>query len=119
VIETIDDFDVEIGGEDRVIVFTSESQGELASFPEWERADRDLRHFVDDDIPTGTRDFPFQDAGEEWQIEIFEEEGFVYVRENANAFRVPRDAYFEAWERLIARYHPALSLDELFEENDE
>jgi hypothetical protein len=41
----------------------------------------------------------------------------VYVYENdADGFRVPRDLYFAAWEKLIARYNPAISVDELFSE---
>jgi len=103
-----------IGGDDRVVVFWSAARGELARFPAWERADRDLRHFSTEDIPTGTREEPFDDVDDGWRIEIFEEDGFVYIRENMDRFRVARDAYFAAWEALIARYNPAVSLDELF-----
>ena len=114
-IETIDDFEVRVAGEDRAIVFASAVRGELARFPAWERADHDLRHFVSDDIPTGSRAFPFVDVDEGWCITIFEAGGHVYVHENDSAgFRVRRDAYFAAWERLIARYNPAVSLDEVF-----
>jgi hypothetical protein len=116
-IETVHDFDVRVAGDDRVIVFAGDARGELARFPAWERADRDLRHFVADDIPTGTRAAPFEDADEDWRIEIFEEDGYVYVRENdTEGFRVPRDDYFAAWEKLIARYNPAVPLDDLFTE---
>ena len=116
-IETIDDFEVRVAGEDRIIIFASAARGELARFPAWERADRDLRHFVDDDIPTGSRAFPFVDVDEGWRITIFEAGGHVYVHENdSGGFRVPRGAYFAAWERLIARYNPAVALDELFSE---
>jgi hypothetical protein len=115
--ETIDDFEVRVAGDDRVIVFASARRGELARFPAWERADRDLRHFVADDIPTGSHAFPFEDADEGWRIVIFEENAYVYVYENGECFRVPRDAYFDAWETLIARYNPAISLDELFTED--
>jgi len=117
VIETIHDFEVRVAGDDRVIVFASTARGELARFPAWERADRDLRHFVADDIPTGTRAIPFEDVDEAWRIEIFEEDGYVYVRENDDdGVRVPRDDYFAAWESLIARYNPAVPLDDLFTE---
>jgi len=114
--ETIGDFEVRVAGDDRIIVFASAARGELARFPAWERADRDLRHFVADDIPTGSHAFPFEDADEGWRIVIFEESAHVYVYENdSEGFRVPRDDYFAAWETLIARYNPAISLDELFE----
>ncbi len=116
-IETIDDFEVRVAGDDRVIVFASAARGELGRFPAWERADRDLRHFVNDDIPTGSHAFPFEDVDDDWRIVIFEEEGQVYVYENdGDGFRVPRDAYFAAWEKLIARYNPAVPLDEVFGE---
>ena len=113
-IETIRDFEVLIAGDDRVVVFASAARGELARFPAWERADRDLRHFATEDTPPGSRGEPFVDAEEVWRIEIFEEDGFVYVLENEGAFRLPRDAYFAAWEALIARYNPSVSLEELF-----
>ena len=116
VIETIDDFEVRVGGDDRVVVFASAARGVLARFPAWEHADRDLRHFIVDDIPTGSRAEPFVDVDEGWRIEIFEENDFVYVDENGEQFRVPRDAYFAAWEALIARYNPAVSLEDLFGE---
>jgi hypothetical protein len=116
--DTIDDFEVRIAGDDRVIVFASAARGELARFPAWERADRDLRHFADDDIPTGSRDEPFVDADEGWRIEIFETGEHVYVVENGRRFRVPRGDYFAAWEALIARYNPSLSLEELFGEGE-
>ena len=114
--ETIDDFEVRVAGADRVIVFASAAHGGLARFPAWERADRDLRHFVTEDIPTGSRAESFVDVDEAWRIEIFEENGFVYIRENDDEFRVPRHAYFAAWDALIVRYNPAVPLDELFSE---
>ncbi len=114
---SVHDFEVRVAGEDRVVVFASAARGELARFPSWERADRDLRHFVHDDIPTGSRAFPFVDVDERWRITIFEAGGHVYVYENdSGGFRVPRGAYFAAWERLIARYNPAVPLDELLSE---
>jgi hypothetical protein len=118
-VNTIDDFEVQIGGDDRVVVFASAARGELARFPAWERADRDLRHFAVDDIPTGSRDEPFEDADDGWRIEIFEEGEFVHVDENGRRFRVPRDDYFAAWEALIARYNPSISLEDLFRDGDE
>jgi hypothetical protein len=110
---------VRIAGDDRVIVFASAARGELARFPAWERADRDLRHFDADDIPTGTRDEPFVDVDEGWRIEIFEEGKHVYVTENDRRFRVPRDDYFAAWEALIASYNPSLSLEEIFRDDED
>ena len=116
-LDTIDDFEVRIGGDDRVVIFASTGRGELARFPAWERADRDLRHFGVDDIPIGTSEEPFEDAEDNWRIEIFEEGAFVTVVENGARFRVPRDDYFAAWEALISRYNPSISLDELFRED--
>lgn len=117
---TIDDFEIQIAGEDRIVVFASASGGELARFPEWEDADRDLRHFALDDVPFGTIDAPFEDAGEGWRIVIYEDDGFVYVMESDSPtatdfprrFRVPRDAYLEAWATVLMHYNPVIPLDE-------
>lgn len=115
-IPTIDDFDVEL--QDRIVVFTSGGE-RLAWFPEWEDADRDLRHFAVDDIPSGTFDEPFEDEGESWRIVIYEEEGFVYVFEGDSPtatdfprrFRVPRDRYLEAWALVLTHFNPVIPLD--------
>ncbi len=116
-IATIDDFAVEL--RDRYVVFTSGGEV-IASFPEWEDADRDLLHFALEDVPFGSIDEPFEDAGDAWRIVIYEDEGFVYVFE-ADApratdfprrFRVPRDAYLEAWALVLLDYNPPILLDE-------
>src|SRR5436305_15011032 len=101
--DTIDDFEVRIAGEDRVVAFTSVARGELARFPAWEHADRDLRHFVPGDIPTGSRAEPFVDGDEGRRITIFESGGHVYVHENdGDGFRVRLELHFEAWVEPIA-----------------
>jgi hypothetical protein len=117
-IPTIDDFDIEL--QDRIVVFTGNGGEKLAWFPEWEDADRDLRHFGVDDVPFGTIDEPFEDAGDAWRIVIYEDEGFVYVFEGDSPsatdfprrFRVPRDRYFESWALVLTRFNPVLPLDE-------
>lgn len=117
---TIDDFEIQIAGEDRIVVFASASGGELARFPEWEDADRDLRHFSVEDIPLGSIDAPFEDAGQAWRIVIYEDEGYVYVLEadapNAidfpRRFRVPRDSYLEAWALVLTQHNPVIPLDD-------
>jgi hypothetical protein len=105
---------------DRHIEFVSEKRGRLASFPAWERADRDLRHFTASDVPLGSLDVPFEDADEGWRIAIFEHRTFVYVLEADDAtaddfpryFRVPRDRYLAAWAALIDAWNPIKPLDE-------
>ena len=96
----------------------------LAGFPAWEHADRDLRHFIQSDIPIGTREEPYEDRDEEWQIAIFEHGGWVYVAETegqgtATAFRVPADRYLAAWRAIIDRFNPAMGLEDLFKEDSE
>jgi hypothetical protein len=105
---------------DRHIEFVSAKRGRLASFPAWERADRDLRHFTAADVPLGSIDVPFEDSDEGWRIAVFEHRTFVYVLEadDANAddfpryFRVPRDRYLQAWAALIDAWNPIKPLDE-------
>ena len=127
--EEIDDFAIELREmEDcgKIVHFISASLGELAWFPSWEHADRDLRHFVASDVPLGTIDVPFEDNDEGWRIVIFEEGGFVYIFEDdrptgtrfPRRFRVPKNLYFFAWAALINQYNPMVSLDDLFTSGD-
>jgi hypothetical protein len=102
------------------LLMTSAKYGQLASFPEWDHADRDLRHFIPQDVPVGSIDSPYADAGESWRLVLFELAGSVYVLE-ADApttmqfrswFRVSRDRYLETWARLIQSFNPLVSLEE-------
>ena len=86
--------------------------GRLAHFPAWEHVDRDLRHFISDDIPNGTREEPYQDRDEDWRITIFEEDGWVYIEENGQPFRVRAEEYARNWNALIDEFNPAAPLDD-------
>jgi hypothetical protein len=106
----------------KILHFISASHGELAWFPAWEHADRDLRHFVASDVPLGTIDDPYDDRDEGWRIVIFEHGGYVYIFEDdrpngerfPRRFRVPRDLYFFAWAAVINEFNPLVSVDDLF-----
>ena len=118
---TIDDFAVRLVDSDdggKHVELISVGEGHLAGFPAWDHADRDLRHFIESDIPLGTREEPYQDREEGWQIAIFEHSGWVYVAEAeggvASAFRVRTERYMAAWNALIDRFNPAVALDDLF-----
>jgi hypothetical protein len=128
-IPLVEDFLVELRGmEDagKIVHFISGSGGELAWFPAWEHADRDLRHFVAGDVPLGTIDIPYDDRDEGWRIVIFEHGGFVYIFEDdrpggtrfPRRYRVPRDRYVMAWAALINDNNPMVSLDDLFSSGD-
>lgn len=114
----MDDFSVDLT-EERMIVFNSTENGLLAGFPAWEDADRDLRHYVAEDIPLGPIEAPYEDRDEGWRIVVFEHAGSVYVLEgdDPNAtefevfFRVPLDLYYRSWMELIERFHAAVPLD--------
>ena len=86
--------------------------GRLAHFPAWEHVDRDLRHFISDDIPNGTREEPYEDRDEDWQIRIFEDDGWVYIEENGARCRVPAVEYARNWNALIDEFNPVAPLDE-------
>jgi hypothetical protein len=96
------------------VYFVSPSRGELAGFPYWDNVERDMRHFVAEDVPLGTIKEPVEDADVDWQIVIFEHGGFVYVLESAAPhaisfevwFRVPRDRYITEWARVIDVFNP-------------
>jgi len=116
-VPTVDDFAVEL--RNRLVVFTSGGE-QIAWFPEWEDADRDLLHFAADDVPFGSIDEPFEDAGESWRIVIYEDDGFVYIFEADSPtatdfprrYRVPRDAYIEAWALVLTSFNPVFPMDE-------
>lgn len=126
-IPVVPDFNVDLGEPTeeggRHIEFVSMSRGPLASFPAWDHADRDLRHFVPSDVPFGSIDEPYEDADEDWRIAIFEHGGFVYVLEGESptdpdfsvAFRVPREQYFAAWAFVIDAFNPITPLDDTTE----
>lgn len=94
--------------------FVSATRGELAGFPYWDNVERDMRHFVSEDVPLSSMDEPFEDADADWQIVIFESGGFVYVLEGAEPhgtkfdvwFRVPLDRYITEWARVIDEFNP-------------
>jgi hypothetical protein len=94
--------------------FVSPSLGELASFPYWDNAERDMRHFAPEDVPLGTINEPVDDADVDWQIVIFEYRGFVHVLEGSAPhttefdvwFRAPRDRYLAEWARVIDEFNP-------------
>ena len=117
----VKDFSVEISeSEDHHLTFNSAARGVIASFPAWEHADRDLRHFTPSDVPIGTIDEPYEDADDNWRLALFEHRGFVYVLEadDPNAqnykrwFRVPTERYLQAWAALIDLYNPIKPLDD-------
>jgi hypothetical protein len=115
---TISDFKLNVNK--GILEFVSAERGRLASFPGWEHADRDLRHFTPSDVPIGTMDEPFDDADDNWRIVIFEHKGFVYVLEasDPNAvdfprfFRIPTERYLAAWAILIDVFNPISPLDD-------
>ncbi len=113
----IADFSIELRDSEEYgqhVHFVSPSRGELASFPYWDNAERDMRHFVADDVPLGSLDEPVEDADVDWQIVIFQHAGFVYVLEGSAPhatefdvwFRVPRDRYINEWARVISEANP-------------
>jgi hypothetical protein len=121
---TVDDFTIRlIESDDAGKQLEYAGGGErLAGFPAWEHADRDLRHFIHSDIPVGTREEPYEDRDEEWQIAIFEHAGWVYIAERDGkttaAFRVKTERYMAAWRALIDRFNPNVGLEDLFGEPD-
>ena len=113
--KTVDDFvvilvDTEDSGQ-QIEYRSALGGGRLAHFPAWEHVDRDLRHFISDDIPNGTREDPYVDRDEDWQISIFEEDDWVYVTENGSSFRVRADEYRRVWNALIDEFNPISPLD--------
>lgn len=97
---------VESGESGQQLEYRSALGGRLAHFPAWEHVDRDLRHFISDDIPNGTREEPYEDRDEGWHIVIFEEDGWVYVEENGATFRVRAEEYARNWNALIDEFNP-------------
>ncbi|MGZ4810465.1 MAG: hypothetical protein ACXVIJ_06175 [Thermoanaerobaculia bacterium] len=94
--------------------YVSAIAGDLAGFPYWDNAERDMRHFSAEDVPLGSIDEPVDDADVDWQIVIFEHRGFVYVMEGSEPhatdfdvwFRVPTVRYLAAWALVIDQFNP-------------
>jgi hypothetical protein len=104
----------------------SRTRGDLAGFPAWDHADRDLRHFTPADIPLGTEEEPFEDADEAWRIAILAAGSDVFILEGdaprrafTRRFRIPREQYLAAWNDLIREYHPAKSLEDVLDAGDD
>jgi hypothetical protein len=125
----ISDFTIELReleDDGKIVHFVSESHGELAWFPAWENADRDLRHFTASDVPIGSLDEPYDESDEGWHIVIFEAGGFVHIfeddRPNGTRFprryRVARDRYFLAWAGVMHDFNPLISLADLMNRGD-
>ena len=113
----INDFAIELRDSEEFgqhVYYVSPTRGELAGFPYWDNVERDMRHFVADDVPLGSIEEPVDDADADWQIVIFEHAGFVYVLEGAAPhtttfdvwFRVPTDRYINEWARVIDEFNP-------------
>ena len=113
----INDFAIELRESEEFgqhIYYVSPTRGELASFPYWDNVERDMRHFVTEDVPLGSIDEPVDDADEDWQIVIFEHGGHVHVMEGREPhatsfdvwFRVPTARYIEEWARVIDEFNP-------------
>ncbi len=114
---TISDFAIELRDSAELgqhIYYVSPARGELAGFPYWDNVERDMRHFVAEDVPLGNLVEPVDDADVDWQIVIFEHAGFVYVMEGSSPkatafevwFRVPSERYIAEWARVIDQFNP-------------
>lgn len=123
-VPTVADFAValrEMEDVGKIVHFISASEGELAWFPAWEHAERDILHFNPTDVPLGSLDDPYDDRDEGWRIVIFEDGGFVYIFEDdrptgtrfPRRYRVPRDRYLMAWAALLNETNPILPLDDV------
>lgn len=123
-VPAVPDFSVELRDlEDmgRIVHFVSPSRGELAWFPAWEHAERDLLHMAPQDVPLGTIDEPYDDRDEGWRIVIFEEGGYVYILEDdrpngthfPRRYRVARNLYVYAWAALLSVANPIVPLDDV------
>ena len=117
-VRTIGDFSIEL--RDRKITYFGDNGEQIAWFPAWENADRDLKHFIASDVPLGSIDDPFDDRDEGWRIVIFEYAGFIFILEDdrpngtrfPRRYRVPRDRYLVAWAAVINTFNPIVPLDE-------
>jgi hypothetical protein len=113
----VSDFGIELRESEEFgqhVHYVSASAGDLAGFPYWDNVERDMRHFVAEDVPLGSMNEPVVDVDVDWQIIIFEHRGFVYVMEGNEPhatefdvwFRVPTARYLEAWASVIDRFNP-------------
>lgn len=91
------------------VKFRSESLGDLAHFPWWDHAERDLAR---DEFPVPVGDLvqPFNEVEEGWELTIAEHMGRVYVLERDyddpaagyhSWFAVETTMYMAAWQSAV------------------
>lgn len=85
----------------------------IASFPWWDKAEKDISIMCISDIPLGTLRNPFDDCEQSWQILIWEKRDYVYIMQGDDPcctefsiwFRVQKEKYLAEWEKLLTKFH--------------
>lgn len=93
--------------------FRSVQFGEIATFPWWKWAERDLKKMDHKHYPIGQIDDPFDELEANWQIYIFQHGEFVYILQGDHPmcqvfpiwFRVDAVEYETAWIKTIAEFN--------------
>lgn len=85
----------------------------LLSFPWWDDAEMDLLGWDETNIPLGTRERPFHDLEQSWEVFIFAVGEYVFVLHGPDCcsvvmdawFKVRREDYLAAWRDVLRRVH--------------
>jgi hypothetical protein len=124
----VDDFAVCLRNTERFgnhIHLIDRKRGTVAGFWRWDHADLKVRRMETAGIPLGSRTGPFHDAGQGWEIIIWEHLEDVYVMEGPfdeeprhfySWFRVPKKNYLAAWQVAIDEARANPQTFDLFEE---
>ena len=79
---TVDDFKIATEKTEDTgyrLSFRSDQYGEIATFPWWKWAERELAKMDHEHYPIGQINDPYDELEADWQIYIFQHEDFVYV----------------------------------------
>ncbi|MDD6207015.1 MAG: hypothetical protein PUB10_00640 [Clostridiales bacterium] len=95
------------GEEGLCMAFSDKKLGDFVTFPYWDDVNLMFAGMEEDEIPMGTKEKPFLDEAEDWQLLIFADGAYVYIfteTKNPDCFfsgKVEKKQYRNAWKKLI------------------
>ena len=91
------------------MTFVSQALSACATWDYWDHVDRKFATMTLDDVPLGSVDAPFFDVDQCWTVEVWQDDGWVYVAQGdgdtiSTRMKVPVERYLEQWRLILDRY---------------